>query len=455
VASLGGIFGEGSAAQQFLLWNVASQVVGAVLDPAFREVAYQVNAKLPNVILTPDLLSDFVVRGIIDEPTAAGIAAQSGTNSENFTRMVEGSGEPPGLDFLLEAWRRGFIGFGGVGPGQATVANAIATSRVYTYWTDVIEKMAYVPISVADAVDAAVENQISKADASTIAGYSGIKPDDFTILFNTRGNPPAPTELMTMVNRGFIGLDGTGPTSTSFAQGIAEGATKDKWGPLLAELRVNIPSLYYLNELAEAGTLTATQVQAYYQDLGIPQEIASALAAQAASGKTAKVKELTESQILSSYQDGFISETQATAFLEALGYTATEVTFLLEVQNFQVALAAYNAQAKKVGAYFVAQKATAAETLDALSQLGMPSAQANKLITEWTLQQGMTVKLLSATEIVDAWYIGVMSQAKAQQELQNLGYSALDAFTLLCIKAKVILTNGPPGAPEPPVTGTP
>jgi hypothetical protein len=456
VPSIGGIFGEGSSAQQFLMWNVASQIASALLDPLFRQIGFDVNTKTPNVPLTPDISADFVERNIISQATGEAIAAQNGINKQNFQWMVDGAGEPPGLDFVLEAYRRGFIPFGPATTGEPSVETAIRTGRIYDYWTGTIDKMRYSPIATADAVDAAVENQISQEAAAAIAQQNGIDQASFQILFDTRGNPPAPSELMTLVNRGLIPLEGTGPEATTFQQGIAEGATKDKWTDLLAQLRVYIPSVYYLNQLAEAGTLTAAQVAGYYADLGIPAPIATGLAAQASGSKTAKAKELTVSQVTTAYQEGFLTEAQATTFITALGYTPAEVTLLLEIEEFSRILKAYNQTITKIASYYVANKLTAIEAKAALQQVQVPEDQATQLISAWNTQKSLNVRLLTEAQIADAFYLEIISQDTAINELGGLGYSPQDAWILLSVKAKIALPN-PPSGPipiePPPATG--
>lgn len=451
--SISGIFGEGSSAQQFLMWNVASQIASALLDPLFRQIGYDVNAKTPNIPLSPEIAADFVERNILPLAEGKTLAAMSGVNGPTFQWMVDGSGEPPGLDFVVEAYRRGFIAFGPAVTGEPSVETAIRTGRIYDYWTPIIDKMRYSPIATADAVDATVENQITMAEGAAIAQQNGIDGASFQILHDTRGNPPAPGELMTLVNRGLIPLTGTGPQETTFQQGIAEGATKDKWTTLLAQLRVYIPSVYYLNQLAEAGTLSASQVAGYYADLGIPAPIASGLAGQAAATKTSKAKELTVTQVATAYKDGFLSEAEATTFIEALGYTASETELLLEVENFARILQAYNQTISRVANYYIAGKISRSEAQTALGTIQVPADQQTQLLSTWTTEKGINVRLLTEAQIADAFAYEIITQDTAITELGSLGYTPQDAWILLSVKVKGALPH-PPTGPIPIIPPT-
>src|SRR5215469_5708623 len=168
--SFSDILGPGTVAEQLLVWGLLNQLLGDFLGPFLEVVRQDVNASNPVMVETPPILADQVVRGILDQSDAQAEAAKSGMDGERF-----------GLQFALEALRRGFINVGAVTDPGPSLLNALAKSRVYTYWSEVVQQMASRPISVGDAVDAYIRGQISQSEAEAEAWANGIDSDRFTV----------------------------------------------------------------------------------------------------------------------------------------------------------------------------------------------------------------------------------------------------------------------------------
>lgn len=443
--SIGGIFGADSAAAQFLLWGVGYGIAESLLAPVLTAVRQGAYGKLPDVALSPDQLADMVLKAIKTEADAAGEAAMSGIPAGSFHDMVLDAGEPPGLEFVLEAWRRGYIEWGTGAPGEASVSAAIRTSRLRNEWAATIEKMAVLPIGVADAVDAVVEGQIPRAEGEQIAYQNGISAADFAILVNTRGNPPSVSELLELHRRKLIGLAGVGPDQTTVQQGIYEGATKDKWWTLLADLATTLPPPRTVTALERAGVITPAQAVDLYQQAGLSPEIAAAYSADASTSRVAAHKQLAESQIVALVESHLATPAEATAMLEDLGYTAEEAGFVLALAEHGVAARQYNAAVGRIRSLYVARKITRAEALASLGHLSVPADAVADLLATWDTEVAASVRTLTPAEIVDAFHLSLIDQAAAQGELVAIGYTAYDAWLLLSIKEKIPLPDRPAG----------
>ena len=460
----------GATVHQIVVWGVLVELLNSILQPVLRKIEYTVNEAAPNLVLTPDVLADAVVRGVLPKDIATMFAHAAGQDDLNFTVMTDLAGEPPGLQQVLEWWRRGYLEWGDVGPDKATVANAIATSRIYTYWSDVIKKAQLVPPSPADAINAVLRNQITEEQGIAMAYFGGLGLSSlevpaegdaadtktaFDILVNTAGRPPSPGELADFVRRGLIPLGDTNPATKtpspaelSFAQGIYEGDTKDKWLPIYAALVKYIPPPRSIIAVYKAGGYTPEQALALLKENGMDDADATAYLQAASGEKQAGTVQVALGVIQTLYYDQAIDALTATAMLNSLGYSNQEAAFELAVQDLKRTQAAVTGAVSRIQTLYVDHKINITTAGAALGRLNIPGTQITQLIQTWTVEAGSNVKLLTQAEIVDAWSINIIDESTALNDLQALGYTAFDAWVLLSIKNKGPV--GQPPAAEPP-----
>lgn len=101
---------------------------------------------------------------------------------------------------------------------------------------DVQSRTPVEPLSPADAANAVVRNFLDPAAAQLLAARSGVPAPLFETMVHLAGDAPGPQQLAAALLRGLITDTGTGPDSTSFTQGIAEGRLADKWAPVIKGL---------------------------------------------------------------------------------------------------------------------------------------------------------------------------------------------------------------------------
>lgn len=440
----GGIQGAGGVFEQFAIWGILMQLAGAILAPITQAVQQTMFQNLNITPLPPAQLADLVLKGWFDEPSAATEAAKAGISADRFHQMIEDAGEPPALQMLLEAYRRGFIGWEGDNLDDTSVLRGIQQSRLRDQWADMVKQLVTQVIPVGDAVSAAVRGQIPMAQAQQIAFYSGISADDFVILVNTAGNPPGPGDLIELTRRGLIPVDGVGPSVLSLQQGIYEGDTKDKWFPMYVQLMEYIPPPRTVTALERSGVLTPAQAQTLYQDAGLTPELAAVYSANASLTKTGKVKELAEGTVLHLYTAAIIPQAEAVTLLGDLGYTTQEADWILAWTDLHRELAALEKAINKVASLYVARKIGVTTATAALGALGVPGAQQQLLFADWSLERDASVKVLSAAEIGDAVKYGIITQAQGQQALVDQGFSAFDAWVRLGLSQDTALPDPPP-----------
>lgn len=446
-ADLGKLFGRGSVAEQLIVWAVLQQVIGAVLAPELELLQREVNKLLQATPLTGEQLADMVVKGHVSLEDAESYAKESGLAPADFRRLVDDGGEPPGLEFLLQAFRRGFIPEAGTGPASVSLEQGIRESRLKDKWIGTIKRSGLVPIPAADAVDAVVEGQIDYAQGEQIAYENGLGPADFRILVNTRGNPPSPTDLLELVRRGVIPVQGTGPDALSLQQGIFEGATKDKWEPAWEQLVEVRPPPRTVVALLRAGVISDERAAVLFKQAGYSAEMAQASIDDAHHQKLATTKELAKGVVDQLYHDQVVGAADATTMYEQLGYTAHEVGFLLAVQDLRREVAAVDRAIERVHTLYVNRHIDKPGAVGALGALHVPAAQQQALLETWDVERTSNVKLLTAAEIANAYEWKIMSQDQATSELVALGYTPWRAWILLSVRKHAPQPNRP--APDP------
>jgi hypothetical protein len=437
MAGVGDLFGGGDAIRQILLWSVVGQVVAPILAPVTQVIGNEVNTRASVVPISPAEAALGIVKGTVSQSDAEAEAQMSGINTTRFRWMTENTGEPISIEQALFLWRRGKI-------DQARLVHAIRQSRVRDEWTDAVIALGLVPISVSDAVDAAVENQIPRAEAERIAYENGVSAEDFTILYNTRGRPPGPVELLEMVRRGIIPRDGVGPGVLSLQQGISESAVKDKWIPVYNALLTYLPPPRTITALERQGVITPTEAQHLYQEAGLSPELAAAYSQSATHTKLTAQRQITEAQVLSMYQEQFISRPQAAGFLGDLHYTPQEVDTLLGWEDFRRELTLLKSALSRVQTLYVNRKIGTTSATHALNALGVSAEQQAHLFTTWNLERGLKVPTITAAQIATGVQHSVISSDDGIQALEELGYSPWDAWFYLSQHLHAAQPNEPP-----------
>lgn len=444
------LLGRGSIVETIAVWGILNQLIQSLLGPFFEEITEKVNDRNPVFPITPPDLADAFVRGVMGEDAATAEARLSGVDAARFRTLIHLAGEPPGLETVLQMYRRQIIGWDDTGPDAASVERAIKTSRVYNYWSDAIKANAQVPLSPGEAVNAALRHQADPAAMESEAYANGITPERFRILLDSAGRPPSPTELMVLVNRGIIPKTGTGPGVLSFDQGISEGDSKNKWTDPLFALREYRPPPRSIPALLKTGSITDTEATAYLLDAGLAPKLAAAYVHNARGEKLAGTKQLAEGTVVTLYESHAIDAADAGRMLGALGYDDAEVGFILETADLQREVRALNSAITRLGTLYTSHKITRTGATEGLAALGLGQSHIDHLLGEWDVTAAANVRQLTPAEIVDAWQLNLIDGNEAIAELVAIGYTPRDAWIKLSIKAKQAQPNEPAQGPAGP-----
>lgn len=247
-----GLIGEEEALTWLHHAAVPPQLRGAVMD-------------LRHQLLSPPDAALAVLRGSISHGEGQAIAARNGYSASQFDIILNNTGEPLGLEQLLEARRRGAI-------DTPTLKRGILQSRVRDEWVPVAEKLIYSPMPTADAADAALRGHLTQDQAAAIAEQNGLEPGQWAPYFANQGNPPAPEQLLELLRRGLIG-------QARAELGLREGRTRDEWIANVLDLQSEPMPTADAFDAWQRGHITAERAEQIARENGLmARDIAPAMA---------------------------------------------------------------------------------------------------------------------------------------------------------------------------------
>lgn len=312
MAGISDLFGRNGVLEQLFLWAVVNQAVSTAIGPALTVLEQDVNHAHPVQVIDPSTLADLAARGIVTVGAATDEAGRSGLPAGRFDDLIklhtvrlapadlatavlrsyltpgeaeeiarpqgvdaamlsvltDLAGDAPGPQQLAEALRRGIVPRSGTGPQSVSYEQGIAETRLHNKWGPVLERLSEQLLTPADLASAVVRNFIGQGDALKIAAQQGVDAAMLTTLVHLSGDAPGPQQLAEALRRGAIPPSGTGPNSTSFEQGIAEGRLADKWAPVIKALSVLWPTPTDALDAALKGQITDDEGRQLYTRLG-------------------------------------------------------------------------------------------------------------------------------------------------------------------------------------------
>ena len=388
---------------------------------------------LSEQLIPPADLADMVVRGILTEDEAAPIAAKQGYDRTAFNRLVLDNGGPLALEELLLLYRRGQI-------DTARLVHGIKQSRVRDEWVDEAIKLRYQPASAADAIRAAVQNQLPLDQAKVKAGEAGQDPADFDWLLRTAGRPPGIAEMVQLVRRGDA-------TVADLEQATRESDLKDKYVPLIVKSLRYVPPPRTVVTLLREGALSDAAAAHLLAQEGLDPQLVAAEIHAAHRTRTATARHLGVATIVKLYHDRALTEAEARDMLTSLGYTAEDAGFVLLVEDLHRDQVNLEHAVNHVRSLYIGYRLSRDQCTQALAQLSIPADSQNQLLPVWDLERAANAPQLTHSTITQAAKKGILDPNTAAGMLMARGYTAHDAWVLLSVAL------GGPLSPEPPQAG--
>jgi hypothetical protein len=453
----------GAVIEQIFVFGIVSQILSASVQPFVQGVTNDLWTDAVSdgisVPVSPAIIATAVGRGLNlgDPPTvtvpewAYKQAAMSGVAADDINLQASLVGLPPALQELFEMYRREIITLDQVKTG-------LREGDFRDDWIDWTVQLAHGWLTPLDYVRAAVQEQMSYADAQAWANKTGLdtdtevpvstgsgpaQPNQFGLAYSIAGRPPGPEQLARMALRGIIDWDGQGADETTFQQGIAESDVKTKWTPALRALSQYFPPPREVGTLLERGVIDKDTAIGLWQAGGVPTPLATAYAAMAEQQSTIQDKNLARGQIVTGYFDGIFSHDQALELLGLLGVKGAVAEDTLAIADFRRDIQAINLVVRKIGTLYEGFKISATDAQHALQAVGVSSDQALALLAIWENLRIAPVRLPTTTEIGLAVKYGTLTQEQGIADMQTLGYQARDAAVVLSAHSELTITPLP------------
>ena len=401
------------------------------------------------ILSAPDAASA-VVRNFLTAAEGQAIAGKSGVPASTFATLVALSGDAPGPQQLAEALRRGLVPAEGSGADSTSFTQGIAEGRLANKWAPVIQGLALDWPTPVAALNAQLKGAFTGDEGRALYAKLGGDLQFYDWLLFSEGSAPTPNEAAEMARRGIIPQKGTGPDAVTFEQAFLEGPWRNKWQDSFWQLSQFIPTAREVITLLKDGAVDKATAAAWMKRAGADDATTAAFIAEADTSLLSDYKGLTTSAVLNMYYNRLISPDDATNILESLHVSAQAVPLMLVYADMQRAIAQQNSAVSRVGSLYAARKITAATAKQSLLTLQVPAAAVDDIMATWQLENSISVKTLTESQIASAWEYGIMDEATAMTELQNIGYTPYDAWVILSLKAKAAQPDQPQPGPAPP-----
>lgn len=401
----------------FALKGIIDGFVNAALAPYIEETTQTAWDHKPILRLSPDQLALAVLRENVGTDYAVSEAQYSGVDAERFNIMVLNTGEPPGIEQMLELYRR----------GEATaddLARAIRQSRVRPEWIPFVMKMRYVVPSSAEVIAGLVEGHLTRDQALEKYGEAGGRPDNFDWQYETAGRPPGAEQMLHLWNRGLV-------DQAQVESAIRESNVKDKYIPQILELRRYLPPPRSVVAMIRQGVIADQTAEEYLRDAGVSDTDIQLFVKSGHSTRANQQKELAISSIVSAYTEQTITRDQAHAQIVAAGYTAQAADIVLASHDAALVHKYQSALITHVHNLYVKNRLHWSDARDAILEAGVQASEVDALQKLWNLEQDENQRLLSKAEVLGAYRRGVRDRAWVDARLLLLGYAEADLDVLV------------------------
>lgn len=381
----------------------------------------EVMGELHDVLLSPAELANARQQGHIDAARQLRESALQGVTEDRAEILFQNVGLPPGPETMQRAANRGLT-------DRATFGTAIREGHTKTKYTELLWEMRAAVLSATQYVNAAIRGWITTDAMYAGAAKTGISREDADLLFKIHGRPISFRQVFIGRRRGGTYDGPTGGIDPAFLSSLRQSDIRPEWYNLAWSQRYTYPSAFVLRGMAQAGDLTAAEVEQVLLYVGWEPTFAAKVAgrwAQGASGTGGKTETVT--QLRAEYESGFLPETQFRQALEQLGYTAQAVQTLVHLGDY--------ARVKKVRDQLVAnaRKGYVNRGLDEgrarelLTQAGMHATAQDAEIAGWNAERDSLTAELTDAQVVKAYKKGLLTEAEALDELVSRGLPDADA----------------------------
>jgi hypothetical protein len=140
-----------------------------------------------------------------------------------------------------------------------------------------------------------------------------------------------------------------------------------------------------------------------------------------------------KSQVVAAYTARQITVLEAHQALEAAGYTATAVDYLLQAADYDYLQGTRNEIIKLIADSYLSKLMDRTQVVQELGKINVSGAEQTQLLNEWDNALFYRNKRLSVSDYTNALQLGIISQDKYVEYLQGAGYADQDITIKLAL----------------------
>jgi hypothetical protein len=407
-------------------------VVSKVAEPVMNSIGQGVQASNATKIPDPDMLIRYFRIFPAQRPVILDKMAKLGYSQEHFELMTNASASYMSPDLMIRAWHRGIV-------AEKQVDDYMRIFGFNGFDTDNLKKLSQVIPPVQDLISMAVREAFTesavarfKLDANfpdAILPYTsaqGLSKDWVTRYWRAHWQLPGINQAMEMFQRLRPGTTQNTFTSADLDEFMVTADIPEFFRVRLKEIayqpvtRIDIRRLYKMGIYKEADVLKA------YQDAGYSPDNAQALTRFTVLDAIDSEGTITKQEILSAYQDGFMTEAQASKALLDAGNSTQVVLFEISVIKHRINVAQLKQNIALYTDQYVNGLIDDGALIVRLNGLALDAQHIQVIIAQAQHDRAKRLILPTKTDVQDWYKQRIISDLDFTNYMIRMGYALAD-----------------------------
>jgi hypothetical protein len=401
-------------------------VVMAVAGPFTRRIQYEIEQVVETYRPSPETLVQMMHRGNLDRNWFQSYVTELGVSTEL---------EQTYIDLVANrlpdnAWGNAFLR-GDLSEGQ--LREEMAKRAMPTQDIDIMIKLLQIIPGPQDLIRMAVREAWNDRTASTF-GYDQDFPSEFgewaeriglsaewaKRFWRAHWELPGVREGFEMLHRRII-------TEDELNILLQARDIPAFWRTRLVQLSYNPYTRVDVRRMFALGVVSVDEVYNNYRDIGYDDEHARKLTEWTIEEYGDTGRELTKGDVIASYTDNIINESQAIGMLDALGYVEAEILILLARADLKRQAKYEKELTETVRIAYVGKRIEEDNVFAQLSALNPPAGFIEERLTIWRLQRERNLTRPSKADLKKLWIFGIIDENLLKREMRGRNYT--DEYT--------------------------
>lgn len=385
-------------------------------------VTHRLNAIFKAQITDPYTAIELLRRGIITRDDLLKLTRANGYPDWLTDMLVQLSTRITPESMLLPAYWRKIV-------SEGTVDDVLSKSGYresdITLWKQLSERIPspaeLVSIAVREGFDDAVARQFGydeayPTEAAEAAEKGGMPQEWFRRLWRAHWRLPSVTQGFDMYHRGIM-------SKAELELLLRASDIPSFWREKLIRLSYNVITRVDIRRMYALGVLTDQQVYEKYLDYGYSPDDAQSLTEWTIKEYAEEDRTLTKTDVLRMYRDSVLNESEASAYLGALGYGTEEIGLLLVREDLQRNEQYEKEVVKNVRLGYLAGTFDRSDVYGQLGKLDPPADFIRDRLEIWELERRRRIVRPTVTQLRDFWKTGIINDRQLEEQLQARGYT--------------------------------